>query len=154
VSVRGQSRKGAQDGGIMQGARVRLALFATLCGLASTGRAAEPAATLVDAGRESFQRYCAACHGVNATGDGPVAPSLKTPPPDLTAIAQRRGGTFPAGEIATYIDGRFAVAAHGTRLMPVWGRLLGAPISEGTTADEVSRGRIDALVSYLQTIQK
>ncbi len=52
------------------------------------------------------------------------------------------------------IDGRFLIGAHGSRTMPVWGRVLGEPIADDTTADEVSRGRIDALVSYLQSIQR
>jgi len=113
-----------------------------------------PPMALVEAGRGIYLRNCSPCHGVEAHGDGPVAAALAARPPDLTAIARRRGGTFPAGEIASVIDGRFEVAAHGSRTMPVWGRVLGEPISDGTTADEVSRGRIDALVAYLQSIQE
>ena len=79
---------------------------------------------------------------------------LLTPPADLTTLAQRNGGSFDAGKVAGKIDGRFGVVAHGTSAMPVWGRILGKPISEGTTADEVARGQIDALVSYLQSIQR
>lgn len=137
----------------------RLRSFLVMGGLAlgllpaPRGAAAETPA-LVEAGRELFARYCAACHGLNATGNGPVAPVLHVQPPNLTAIAERRGGVFPAGEVASVIDGRFEVAAHGTRAMPVWGRVLGEPIAHGTTADEVSRGRIDALVAYLQSIQR
>lgn len=125
-----------------------------LAAAAPAGSAAGQAAALVQAGGDTFQRHCASCHGSDAKGTGPVAPLLRTPPPDLTAIAERRGGAFPAGDVAAIIDGRFVIAAHGTRTMPVWGRVLGAPIADDTTADEVSRGRIDALVSYLQSIQR
>jgi mono/diheme cytochrome c family protein len=130
------------------------ATAAALFGFLTAGPAAAQSAALVESGREEFQRYCAACHGTEAHGDGPVAASLKKAPPDLTLIASRRGGKFKSVDIASYIDGRFEVAAHGERLMPVWGRILGEPIAEGTTADEVSRGRIDALVSYLNSIQR
>jgi mono/diheme cytochrome c family protein len=109
---------------------------------------------LVDAGRADFVSYCAACHGLDARGDGPVKPVLRIPPADLTAIAQRNGGSFDAGRVASKIDGRFEIVAHGSSSMPVWGRILGKPISDGTTADEVARGQIDALVSYLQSIQR
>ncbi|CAG0962889.1 hypothetical protein MYXO_00859 [Myxococcaceae bacterium] len=126
-------------------------LFAVV--LSSAAAANAGSRVLVETGRTEYVRYCAACHGVNATGDGPVASVLHVRPPDLTRIAERRGGEFPAGEIASVIDGRFEVAAHGTRAMPVWGRVLGEPIAERTTADEVSRGRIDALVAYLESIQ-
>jgi mono/diheme cytochrome c family protein len=107
----------------------------------------------VETGLNEFQRYCAACHGTDATGGGPVTPLLRTAPPDLTGLARRHDGVFPAADVAAMIDGRFEIAAHGTRTMPVWGRVLGERIAEATTADEVSRGRIDALVSYLQSIQ-
>jgi hypothetical protein len=86
-------------------------------------------------------------------GDGPVAPVLKTPPADLTAIAARRGGRFPKAEIASYIDGRSDVAAHGSREMPVWGRVFARPVVDGTTGEEVVRGQLFVLVEYLETIQ-
>ncbi|HTF34565.1 MAG TPA: cytochrome c [Myxococcota bacterium] len=114
----------------------------------------KPSGVLVEVGRADYLRYCASCHGVDAHGKGPVAETLRTPPPDLTQIAKRHGGKLPAGEIAAFIDGRTMVSAHGPREMPVWGRILGEKIAEGTTEDEVARGRIDALVAYLMSIQE
>lgn len=126
-----------------------------LCLVGASGPEQEkPSGVLVDVGRTDFLRYCASCHGVDAHGKGPVAETLRTPPTDLTRIAKRHGGKLPAGEIAAYIDGRMPVASHGTREMPVWGRILGEKIAEGTTEDEVARGRIDALVAYLMSIQE
>ena len=115
-------------------------------------QAASP--VLVEAGRGLFLEHCATCHGVEARGDGPVAPALAQKPADLTRIAARRDGTFPTGDVAATIDGRFLPTAHGSRVMPVWGRVLGEPLGDAATADEVSRGRIDALVAYLATIQQ
>lgn len=109
---------------------------------------------LVDAGRDDYLRYCASCHGIDADGNGPMKDVLRAAPPDLTRIAERNGGSFPAARIASVIDGRFAVPAHGTGTMPVWGRVLGRPLAEGVTTEEVARGQIDALVAYLQTIQR
>jgi mono/diheme cytochrome c family protein len=124
-------------------------------GLVGAGTEQEkPSGVLVEAGRAEFLRYCASCHGTDGHGKGPVAETLRTPPTDLTRIAKRHGGNFPAGDIASYIDGRTPVSAHGTREMPVWGRILGEKIAEGTTEDEVARGRIDALVAYLISIQE
>jgi mono/diheme cytochrome c family protein len=40
-------------------------------------------------GEKTFVRYCASCHGVGGTGNGPVAPALKPPPTDLTTISKR-----------------------------------------------------------------
>jgi mono/diheme cytochrome c family protein len=47
---------------------------------------------VVRVGHHYFVRYCSACHGVEGRGDGPAASALRTPPADLTRIAQRRGG--------------------------------------------------------------
>jgi mono/diheme cytochrome c family protein len=108
---------------------------------------------LADMGWEYFQQYCAACHGEDGRGRGPAAGALKTPPADLTRIAARRGGSFPDGEVARFIDGRFAMAAHGTREMPVWGERFGERIPEAGVGEEVTRGRILVLVEYLKSIQ-
>jgi mono/diheme cytochrome c family protein len=109
---------------------------------------------LAELGAEVFPRYCASCHGVRGEGDGPVAGELRTHPADLTRIAARRGGAFPAGEIARTIDGRFALPAHGTREMPVWGERLSESIPEAGVGEEVARGRIATLVEYLRSIQR
>jgi mono/diheme cytochrome c family protein len=134
----------------------RFVLVAAAIGSLAAGRAAAepPDPMLAKVGGEMFQQYCASCHGVTGEGNGPVAPSLRTPPADLTRIAARRGGNFPDSDIARFIDGRFDLPAHGTREMPIWGRKLGEPIAEGTQPDEVVRGKLMALVEYLKTIQK
>jgi mono/diheme cytochrome c family protein len=60
----------------------------------------------VTEGKAIFQLYCAACHGSDARGSGPVAVDLKRPPPSLREIAKRRQGKFNEAEIRAYIDGR------------------------------------------------
>jgi len=106
------------------------------------------------AGSQDYARYCATCHGPGGTGDGPSASALRTPPADLTRIAARRGGEFDEAEVARFIDGRFEVAAHGTREMPIWGHTFGDRIPEPSVSDEVVRGRIARLVEYLKSIQE
>jgi len=108
---------------------------------------------LADMGSEFYQRYCASCHGLEGKGDGPAAAVLEPPPKDLTRIAARRGGKYPDGEIARYIDGRFEVTAHGSRAMPVWGESFGAAVPDAGVSEEVVRGRILVLVEYLKSIQ-
>ncbi|MBW2274577.1 MAG: cytochrome c [Deltaproteobacteria bacterium] len=108
----------------------------------------------VSPGRALFERYCVTCHGEKGRGDGPVAPALINTPSDLTTIAARRGGEFPAAEVARYIDGRTQVTAHGTRVMPVWGLVFSEGIPEESTAEEFVRGKISVLVDYLRSIQR
>ena len=82
-----------------------------------------------------------------------MAGALKVGPADLTRIAARREGSFPDGEVARFIDGRFAPQAHGTREMPVWGARFGERIPEAGISEEIVRGRILVLVEYLLSIQ-
>jgi mono/diheme cytochrome c family protein len=139
------------------GLRTWVIALAGALGIACAGAAvAEPAfdPVLAEMGKEEFPRYCGSCHGIHGEGDGPTAEALRTRPADLTRIAARRGGSFPAGEIARFIDGRFALAAHGSREMPVWGERFGEVIPEASVAEEVARGKIAVLVEYLKSIQR
>jgi hypothetical protein len=91
--------------------------------------------------------------GADGKGRGPAAGAMKTPPTDLTRISARRDGVFPEGEMARVIDGRFEIAAHGSREMPVWGERFGERIPEAGVSEEVVRGRIFVLVEWLKSIQ-
>jgi mono/diheme cytochrome c family protein len=111
----------------------------------------------LELGGNDYQTYCASCHGESGRGDGPVAEFLALTPADLTKLARKNGGTFPAARIAQIIDGRQEVKVHGPRDMPVWGDWFDAEAeAPGLRASEreiVVRERIDALVTYLETIQ-
>ena len=122
--------------------------------LASQPSLHEAAEEYATPGRRYFVQYCSACHGLDGHGDGPAAPALRTPPADLTRIAQRRKGHFPAAEIAAYIDGRTFVRAHGSREMPVWGERFSDQVGGGSIGEEVVRGNLLLLVNYLQSIQQ
>lgn len=105
-------------------------------------------------GPELFRVYCASCHGAEGLGNGPVASSLRVDVPDLTQIARRHGGRFPADRIRGIIDGRAALPPHGTRDMPVWGRAFRAAAGNDSQSGAQSDRLIDLLVQYLQSIQR
>jgi mono/diheme cytochrome c family protein len=115
---------------------------------------AEPLRPIVDVGRSYFRQYCASCHGIEGHGDGPVAPVLVHRPEDLATLAARRGGVFPAAEVASAIDGRARFAAHGSPEMPVWGRRFGKAVGDDATGQEIVRGRVLILVEYLRSLQQ
>jgi mono/diheme cytochrome c family protein len=100
-----------------------------------------------------YQVYCSSCHGLTGRGDGPVEPLLRGGAPDLTRIAERRGEKFPGDEIRSIVDGRNALAAHGTRDMPVWGFEFHAGASDDELARRQRDRTINRLVGYLETIQ-
>lgn len=69
-----------------------------------------------------YQSSCAACHGIDAKGTGPVSKDLKTPPTDLTVRAKNHNGVFTYDMVYEIIDGRNStISSHGTREMPIWG---------------------------------
>ena len=125
---------------------VALAAFAQ-----STFRPNPPLVSGSLTGGDLFQFYCATCHGRDGKGSGPVAAALKIPPPDLTLLARRSGGTFPQQQVAAFVEnaGQPSIPSHGGTDMPVWG-----PVFRGLDSSEsVAKIRITNLVDYLRTIQ-
>jgi mono/diheme cytochrome c family protein len=123
-----------------------------LLGLRSAAQAPQqPPSVLIDslAGRDSFELYCASCHGSGGRGDGPLTRELRTRPADLTALARRSNGTFPREGVRAFITGTGrTVAAHGTTEMPIWG-----PLFRAFESDARTRERISNLVSHIESIQ-
>ena len=85
-----------------------------------------------------FTSYCAACHGKDGKGTGPAAEALKVPPTNLTSLAAKNGGKYPSMKVSSVIRGEDVLAAHGSRDMPIWGRLFWN-ISEGSDAEVLQR---------------
>jgi mono/diheme cytochrome c family protein len=136
----------------VRGSLARSGLAFTILFCAS--RAAAQTFGLMDlSGAELFERFCAACHGPEGRGDGPVARDLATAVPDLTQIGRRAGGRFPADAVRDTIDGRSPVLAHGTRTMPVWGYELWVEEGADITAERDARELLRRLVAYLESIQ-
>jgi mono/diheme cytochrome c family protein len=128
--------------------------FTLLFALATTGASAAVAEDLSGyTGAQLFQRFCASCHGKSGDGNGPVAPFFKLRPPDLTQLARRSGGQFPAEKVRQIIDGRQRSLPHGAREMPVWG--LELELAGGQAADprKQADANISLLVEYLRSIQ-
>lgn len=112
-------------------------------------------------GEAEYGNSCAACHGAEGKGDGPLKGHLSTEVPDLTQLSARNGGVFPVAKVYATIDGTMMAGPHGTREMPVWGHRYGARGASGANPDyrveetEVFvRFRILALTEYLAGIQE
>jgi mono/diheme cytochrome c family protein len=111
--------------------------------------ATPPAAVSPADGAFIYRSYCASCHGATGRGDGAMTDQLRRPPPNLTSLATRNGGVFPAERVRQVVEG-VGPAAHGSRDMPVWGAVFRRLPVGGANAQD----RIDAAVRYLQEIQE
>jgi len=85
-------------------------------------------------GARLFARHCASCHGSFGEGDGPVAEVMQVAVPNLRSLSARANGSFPRDAVMRYIDGREVPAAHGERLMPVWGDSFEAAAGDAIAA--------------------
>ena len=100
-------------------------------------------------GEKMYKAYCAVCHGTDAKGNGPAAPALKGPIPDLTTLAKNNGGKYPADHVASVLRfGTGGLIAHGSKDMPIWGPLFSAMGSSSTETLRISN-----LTHYLETLQ-
>ncbi len=104
-------------------------------------------------GQAEFMQYCSPCHGADGKGGGPVAASLKVPPPDLTNLAERYGSPLSRAKLAEFIDGRRRVGAHGPGDMPVWGEKFFGDVPNRVPETE-RRTKVDVVVRYLMSIQE
>jgi mono/diheme cytochrome c family protein len=103
-------------------------------------------------GREMYIAYCASCHGKDATGNGPAATALKTPPPDLTKLAARNKGKFPTLRVGAILRGQEVLSTHGSKDMPVWGVLFESrPDYAGS---HELNARLFHLTDYLKSVQQ
>jgi mono/diheme cytochrome c family protein len=119
------------------------------CVAGGGGRTSRP-----ESGAHLYRVSCSGCHGMDARGNGPVAPFLNVPVPDLTRIASRRGGTFPADEIYRIVDGQSDLLSHGPRHMPVWGYEFFGDDPDDEVAHRQATNKVERLVGYLQSIQR
>jgi mono/diheme cytochrome c family protein len=123
-----------------------------LLSLCANAFAAEPS------GAKEYKDNCARCHGPEAKGNGPDAnekPGYH--PADLTQIARRHGGKFPRDRIYEVIDGGNRMPGHYNfdSPMPLWGLSFQVEGKQYTPESEAAvRGRINALVDYLESIQQ
>jgi len=103
-------------------------------------------------GASIFRNNCAACHGLDGRGKGPLSRVLKQDVPDLTRLSQRNGGVFPAVHVRNTIEfgADTLVPAHGSKDMPIWG-----PIFHEIDSDQdFGNVRLENITRFLESIQR
>jgi len=85
-------------------------------------------------GETEYLNNCAACHGKDAKGNGPVAAVLTTKPFDLTMISKRFDGKYHRDFVYKVINGHEIISYEHDNQAMVFGRIM-------------------SLVAYLESIQ-
>jgi mono/diheme cytochrome c family protein len=129
-----------------------------LLAFAATGARAIPApddnrlpSTYVPSGGQMFKQYCAACHGADAKGNGPVRAALKIPAANLTTLAKRHGGKFPYEYVTGVLRFGPGLVSHGSADMPTWGPIF--DYIDNHNQGSVQQ-RIKNLCAYLASLQE
>lgn len=106
-------------------------------------------------GETIYQFHCATCHGLEATGNGPMAGALIVQPTDLTQLTKNNEDTFPITRVIMRIDGRDPLVSHGSS-MPIFGEFFeGYDVALKTETGQpimTSKPILD-LMSWLETVQ-
>mgnify|MGYP001824653451 CR=1 FL=1 len=106
--------------------------------------------------KADYMNYCAACHGADGSGNGPMEDQLKGKPSDLTVLAKDNGGTFPYPKVYRTIDGTWDkgnLRAHGSDEMPIWGDVFRRKAT-GEHKYMETQGRIMTIIQYIESLQK
>jgi len=107
--------------------------------------------TSAASGQQMYRAYCAVCHGIDGKGKGPAAEALRVAPADLTALAEKNSGKYPALKVSAVLRGESGVPAHGSKEMPIWGKLFWS--MSGGHESEVQQ-RIANLNKHIESLQK
>jgi mono/diheme cytochrome c family protein len=106
--------------------------------------------TYMPTGQQMYAQYCAACHGTDGKGHGPLAVVLKTPPADLSTLAQRHQGKFPYDYVRSVLEFGPGFLAHGSSEMPTWGPIFRYYDKRN---EKVVKQRIKNLSDFLASLQ-
>ena len=110
----------------------------------------QPAPDSIESGAHTYAFHCAACHGRDGKGNGPVAETLRQKPTDLTTLTRRHKGRFHATRswISCW-DGEEPFVRTARAEMPVWGPLF----RELNPYDSRIDVRAARLVNHLESLQ-
>ena len=129
---------------------VLLVLIACIAGAVPAINEGQFPPNYMPTGEQMFKQYCAACHGKDGKGHGPLAAVLKTPPADLTTLAKRHDGKFPYEYVESVLQFGPGFPSHGSSDMPTWGPIFRYYDKRD---ERVVKQRIRTLSEYIASLQ-
>jgi len=133
--------------------KLRMTVLLSVVGMAGLAACLAPMPK-TPTGAEDFAAYCAVCHGAGGRGDGEMAAMLDRRPADLTRLARRKDGEFPATRVMAKIWG-YTGGQNGTAVMPNFGPLLAGetvPYDGGDGIETPTPLRLVQLADYVKSL--
>jgi len=137
---------------IVAGAAVALILGTAFAGeQAAVAIVKQPAVYVAPTdGPAMYEQYCASCHGFDGRGQGPAVSGLNYDPTDLTRLAARNDGEFPAQHLRYVLLDAGPNSAHASD-MPTWSFILGELNRDNPGTHML---RVRNLSDHLESIQE
>jgi mono/diheme cytochrome c family protein len=101
-------------------------------------------------GQERYSTFCAGCHGPDGRGKGHSSRYCTVPPADLTQLAQKNNGIYPAEWVLQVLRHGTGQPPKGRGYMPIWEPLLKSMKNPANASTEV---QIRNLTEYVKTLQ-
>jgi mono/diheme cytochrome c family protein len=144
--------RGDREDTVPNSFRIACLASAALAGwaVASSSSPSDSSEPETSRGAQSYERYCATCHGTSGRGDGALAPYLETGPSDLTLLSRRHDGFYPANLVRHALDGSSVPKARGA--MPDWSASLRHDAAGPSRM--AAAATVDGIVEYVETLQE
>ncbi|WPZ20474.1 cytochrome c [Sulfitobacter faviae] len=107
----------------------------------------------VRAGQRVYAKECAACHGAQGEGGGPMSLHLDVVPPDLAGLKQRNDGYFPREFVSRFVVGQLAKDDPASPMPDFSAVGLRHVYPNGGADGEVLETDFANLLDYLEAIQ-
>ena len=114
--------------------------------------------SMLDYGKQDFDKHCSSCHGQIGEGSGWLSVFLTQEPPNLTLLAKQNGGILPFERLYNSVAGN-QIPIHGPSDMPAWGSTFRSEAKEQTVGilydpEAVAKTRILLLLEYINRLQR
>ena len=114
--------------------------------------------SILDYGKQDFDKHCSSCHGQSGEGSGWLSVFLTQETPNLTLLAKQNGGILPFERLYNSVAGN-QIPIHGPSDMPAWGSAFRSEAKEQAMGilydpEVVAKTRILLLLEYINRLQR